>query len=895
MPRGRKKKENAEEIKKEEAEIKGEENNGAVAQIPELIPSERIISTEIEDEMQNSYIDYAMSVIVGRALPDVRDGLKPVHRRILYAMNELGCTPDKPYKKSARIVGEVMGKYHPHGDVAIYDTLVRMAQDFSLRYELINGQGNFGSVDGDSAGAMRYTEAKLSTVAMDMLRDIDSETVDYTPNFDGTLKEPIVLPSMLPNLLLNGSSGIAVGMATNVPPHNLSETADAVMAVIDNPAVTPAELLKYMPGPDFPTGGIIIGREGIRNAYTTGRGLIIVRARAVTEEGKSGKQNIIITEIPYEVNKSQLLEKIAQLVRDKHINGLSDLRDESDKDGMRIVLELKRDEVPEVVLNQLYHHTQLQTTFGVIMLALVDGKPRVLNLREIIDYFIKHRQEIIIRRSKFELKQAEERAHIVEGLKIALSNLDAVIKTIRGSKDVEEARRGLMDNFKLSEKQAVAILQMQLQRLTKLEKDKLDQEYVELSKTIARLKYILETPREILNIIKKDLAALKEKYGDDRRTQIIDAERGEFNIEDLIAEEDVIVTVSHAGYVKRIPVDTYRKQRRGGRGVMAMETRDEDFVEKIMIASTHDYILFFTNRGRIYWLKVHEIPIGSRQSKGKAVVNLLKLSEGEKVAAHIPVKTFDDKHNLVMATKYGVIKKTNLNAYSNPRSTGIIGLKLRDGDELIEVKMTDGKHEILLATKYGQAVRFNESEVREMGRGATGVKGATLKKDDYVIGMVISCDENETLLTIAENGFGKRTEIKEYRKTHRGSKGVINIKGSDRNGAVVSVKAVSDNDELMTITSSGIAIRFAVKGIRHTGRATQGVRIMRLDENDKVVAIASIVPEDEEIELKEIRESKNNAEGLPGLKEETTEEPETEEQENKEKPKGKRGRPKKIK
>lgn len=844
----------AEIVQGAEAEDKGQaapdagaekQKNGIPGQPGESPPENRILITEIEDEMQVSFMSYAMSTITRRALPDIRDGLKPVHRRILYAMNELGCTPDKPYKKSARVVGEVMGKYHPHGDTSIYDTLVRMAQDFSLRYQLIDGQGNFGSIDGDTAGAMRYTESRLAPLAMEMLKDIDSETVDYLPNFDGTLKEPKVLPALLPNLLLNGSSGIAVGMATKIPPHNLGEVVDTVVAVIDNPKITAEELINYLPGPDFPTGGIILGRAGIRSAYTTGRGLITLRARASIEEGRMGKPAIIISEIPYEVNKAQLLLKIADLVRNKQISGISDLRDESDKEGMRIVIELKRDEMPEVVLNQLYHHTQLQATFGVIMLAIVKGKPQVLNLKEMIDHYVSHRQEIITRRSKFELKQAEARAHIVEGLKIALANLDAVIKTIRASKDVDEARSGLVEKFDLTKEQANAILQMQLQRLTRLEKDKLDKEYADLRKTIARLKYVLATPKEILDIIKEDLSAIKGKYGDKRRTDIVEGGK-DFNVEDLIAEEDMVVTISHSGYIKRLPTDTYKRQRRGGRGIMAMGTKDEDFVEDIIIASTHDFILFFTNSGKVFWLKVHEIPVGSRQSKGKAIINLLRISTDERIAAHVPVKTFDDDHFLIMATKKGIIKKTALSAYGNPRSTGIIGLKLRVDDELIDVRMTAGKQEILLATHGGQAVRFGEDEVRNMGRAATGVKGAGLRKDDFVIGMVTSSSENDTLLTVTENGFGKRTEIKEYRKTHRGSKGVINIRASDRNGLVVSIKTVSDTDELITITSSGIVIRFAIKGVRPTGRATQGVRLMRLDEHDKVVAVASIVPEDED-------------------------------------------------
>jgi len=738
-----------------------------------------------------------------------------------------------------------MGKYHPHGDLAIYDTLVRMAQEFSLRYPLIDGQGNFGSVDGDSPAAMRYTEVKLAHMAMEMLKDIESETVDFLPNFDGTLKEPSVLPSVLPNLLLNGSSGIAVGMATNIPPHNLIELANAITAVIDNPAIDVKDLLKIMPGPDFPTGGIILGRDGIRSSYETGRGLITVRALADTEEGRQGKTNIIVKEIPYEVNKSELLVKIADLVRTKQIEGIADLRDESDREGMRVVIELKRDEMPDVILNQLYHHTQMQATFGVIMLALVDGKPQVLTLKEMLHYYIKHRQEIITKRSQFELKQAKARAHIVEGLKIALANLDAIIKTIRKSKDADEARQALMDSFSLSKEQAIAILQMQLQRLTQLEKEKLDQEYIELRKKIARLEFILATPKEILNLIKEDLAELKKKYGDSRRTKIVEGE-AEFNIEDLIQEEDMVVTISHAGYTKRLPLDTYRRQRRGGRGVVGMETKEEDFVEDIIIASTHDQILFFSNIGKVYWMKVYEIPVGSRQAKGKAIINLLKLSQEERIAAYIPVREFDDKHFLIMATKHGVIKKTLLSEYSHPRSTGIIGLKLREDDQLIDVRLTDGNQEVILGTYQGQAIRFGEQEVRPMGRGATGVRGASLEKKDYVIGMVTTSSEEQSLLTVTENGFGKRTEIKEYRKTHRGSKGVINIKGSDRNGPVVAIRTVEDKDELMVITSSGIIIRFGVKGLREIGRATQGVHIMKLEAGDKVVAVARIAPEDDE-------------------------------------------------
>ncbi len=806
--------------------------------------NEKIVTVPIEDEMKKSYIDYAMSVIVGRALPDIRDGLKPVHRRILYAMKELSLEHNKPYKKSARIVGEVLGKYHPHGDSAVYDSLVRMVQEFSLRYPLVDGQGNFGSIDGDSAAAMRYTEARMAAITRELLVDIEKETVDFAPNFDESLKEPTLLPAAVPNLLINGSSGIAVGMATNIPPHNLSEVIDGVIALIDNPEITTRELMKKIPGPDFPTGGIICGREGIKKAYETGRSPIKVRARAVIEQQKNNKESIIITEIPYQVNKTNVINSIVKLVQEKRVEGISDVRDESDKDGMRVVVELKRDANAQVVLNLLYKHTQLETTFGIIFLSLVENQPRVLPLKQILHYFVEHRKDIIIRRTKFDLRKAQERAHILEGFKICLDNLDKVIKTIRQSKNTPEARTALMEKFGLSEAQAQAILEMQLQRLTALEREKIENEYLELIKKISMLKAILADPKKVLVIIKEELSDLQKKYGDERRTQIV-AQIDDLEIEDLIAEEDVVITLSHAGYIKRLPVSAYRKQKRGGKGVSGVGMREEDFVEQLFIASTHDYLLVFTDKGKVYWLKVYEIPQVGRLAKGKAIVNMLQLESGENIAALVQVKDFEEGKFLIMSTANGQIKKTDLMAYGNPRKGGINAITIRDKDKLIACRLTDGNHEIFLATREGKAIRFSESDVRQMGRTASGVRGISLGKNDRVIGMEL-VDKDATLLTVTENGFGKRTKVEEYRSQSRGGKGIINIKTTQANGMVVGLNTVVDKDELMLITSSGMIVRCPIKDVRTTGRSTQGVRLMRLNGKDKVVAVARVAAKEED-------------------------------------------------
>ncbi|MBP7055269.1 MAG: DNA gyrase subunit A [Candidatus Omnitrophica bacterium] len=807
--------------------------------------NEKLVPVYIEEEMKDSYINYAMSVIVGRALPDVRDGLKPVHRRILYAMKELSLEHNKPYKKSARIVGEVLGKYHTHGDVAVYDTLVRMAQDFSLRYPLVDGQGNFGSIDGDSPAAMRYTEARLAHITDEMLLDIEKNTVDFMPNFDGSLEEPKVLPACLPNLIVNGSSGIAVGMATNIPPHNLREIASAIIYIIDNPECESKDLLKIVKGPDFPTGGIIRGVEGIRNAYITGRGIVRINAKAYIEEQKNGKEAILIKEIPYMVNKANLIASIANLVTDKKIEGISDIRDESDKDGMRIVVDLKRGSNANIILNQLYKHTQMKETFGVIMLALVDGRPKVLSLKEILVEFIKHRKNVVVRRTQHDLDKALDRAHILEGLKIALSNLDKIIKIIKESKDPQIAKAELMKRFELSDRQAQAILEMQLQRLTGLERDKIEKEYLELIKKIEMYRAILASEKKIYEIIKTETKELSEKFGDDRRTEIALSEDKELAIEDLIAEEDVVITISHAGYIKRLPVSAYRKQRRGGKGVSGAEMKEEDFVEHLFIATTHEYILFFTNKGNVHWLKVHEIPEAGRLSKGKAIINMVQLSQGEQISAFVPVKEFKDGCYLMMATKSGTIKKTTLSAYSNPRRGGIIGIGLEDGDALIDVAMTNGSDEILLATKEGKAVRFKESDVRDMGRGAKGVRGINLGKKDVCIAMEI-VKPDATVLTVTGEGFGKRTPFKEYRLQSRGGKGIINIKVTGKNGEAVGLKTVTDRDEIMLMTEKGMVVRSPIKDIRTTGRSTQGVRLMKLDSGDKIASIAKIVPDDED-------------------------------------------------
>ncbi len=804
---------------------------------------EKVVPVSLEEEMKSSYIDYAMSVIVARALPDVRDGLKPVHRRVLFGMHELGVPHNKPYKKSARIVGEVLGKYHPHGDTAVYDSMVRMVQDFSLRYPLVDGQGNFGSVDGDSPAAMRYTEARLARIADEMLRDLDKNTVSFAANFDESLQEPTVLPSYLPNLLVNGASGIAVGMATNIPPHNLGEIIDGLVATIENPKLKPEELIKIVKAPDFPTGGIIYGYEGVKEAFLTGRGKIVIRAKANIETLKNDRENIIITEIPYQVNKATLIERIADLVREGKIDGISNIRDESDRDGMRIVIELKRDGQPALTLNQLFKHTAMQVTFGVIMLALVNGQPKVLTLQQMMQYFLEHRMEVLKKRTQFDLDAAERRAHILEGYIIALDNIDAVIQTIKKSKDTETAKNNLMKKFKLSEIQAKAILDMRLQRLTGLERQKIEDEYKEVIKFIERLKGILTNEKKRWNIIKDELLALRERYADERRTSI-ERELKEFALEDIIAEEDVVVTISHAGFIKRFPVSGYRKQGRGGKGVTGAGTREEDFIEHMFIASTHHYIMFFTDKGKCYWLKVHEIPEGGRATKGRSILNLIEKDKEENITAFVTVKEFTDDKFIVMATERGTVKKTVLSAYSNIRKGGINAISLAVGDRLIEAKLSEGKNEIIIGTRNGMACRFNEKDVRNMGRTATGVRGIRLGKGDVVIGMIVIRNAT-TLMVVTEKGFGKRSEIEDYRLSRRGGKGVITVKTSDRNGKLIAIKEVNDSDELVIITTGGMVIRQAVKDLRVMGRNTQGVRLIRLNEGDDIADIARVVPEEE--------------------------------------------------
>ncbi len=808
-----------------------------------------IIPINIEKEMKKSYIDYAMSVIVGRALPDVRDGLKPVHRRILYAMMELGLTPDKPHRKSARIVGDVLGKYHPHGDTAVYDAMVRLAQDFSIRYLLVDGHGNFGSVDGDSAAAMRYTEARLSKIAMEMLKDINKETIDYRPNFDESLEEPTIMPSKFPNLLVNGSSGIAVGMATNIPPHNLGEVIDGTVALIDDSETDVYEIMEYVQGPDFPTAGIIMGTEGIKLAYKTGRGRIKVRARASIEEMSKGRQHIIVTEIPYQVNKARLIEKIADLVRDKKIEGISDLRDESDRNGMRIVIELRRDANANVILNQLYKHTQMEDTFGIIMLAIVNGEPKVLNLKEVLVHYLDHQKEIIRRRTQFDLNKAEERAHILEGLKIALDNLDEVIKLIRGSENAQIAKNGLIERFSLSDKQAQAILDMRLQRLTGLEREKIEDEYEELIKLINSLREILANERLVLEIIKEELLEIKAKYGDDRRSEIT-MDIGEINIEDMIKEEDVAITLTHFGYIKRLPADTYKSQKRGGKGIAGLTTREEDFVENLIISSSHDYLLIFTNLGRVYKLNVYEIPEARRQARGTAIVNLIPLESNETIAATIPVGRKWNEKYLVLATKKGIIKKTELNQFENTRKSGLIAISIRENDELIKVKLTDENGEIMLVTSKGMSIRFKESDVRSTGRAAMGVKGINLSPDDYVVSMEI-IEENMDLLVVSENGFGKRTKLGEYRLQTRGGKGVKTYNVTKKTGPLVGAKIVTEDDEILLINNDGTVIRLKVSNISRLGRNTRGVTLMRTKEGQSIVTIALMSePEDEDEEEK---------------------------------------------
>ena len=810
------------------------------------LESENISMVFIEDEMKSSYIDYSMSVITNRALPDVRDGLKPSNRRILVAMRDLNLTPARPYRKCAKIAGDTSGNYHPHGEQVVYPTLVRMAQDFNMRYTLVDGQGNFGSVDGDSAAAMRYTEARITPVAMELLTDLDKDTVDMIPNYDETRKEPTVLTSKFPNLICNGSSGIAVGMATNIPPHNLREVVDGMTALIDDPELPDDSLLDFIKGPDFPTGGFIIGVSGMRAGYLSGRGRFIIRARANVEIQKSGRQSIIVTEIPYQINKSNLLEKIADLVRDKRIDGISDLRDESDRDGMRIVIELKKDANSEVVLNRLFKMTQMQTTFGMNMLALVKGQPRILKLRDLLTYFIDHRHVIIKRRTEYDLKEAEKRAHILEGYKIALDNIDAIIELIKKSKDPAAAKEGLIKKFKLSEIQAQAILEMRLQRLTGLERDKIIAEYEEIIRLIKELKGILASKERRMQIIKDELLEMKDKFGDERRTEILEEEIDEnFSIEDLIAEEDMIVTISHSGYIKRLSTSAYRKQNRGTRGMRGMETKEEDFVEHMFVASTHHYILFFTDRGRCYWLKVHEIPQGGRLAKGKAVVNILSIAKEDSIAAFVPVKNFDTDEYIVLVSKKGQIKKTELSAFSNPRRDGIIAMNIPKDDNLIEAGISDGSCDIILATRKGQAVRFAETAVRAMGRTAYGVRGVNLASNDYLVSAVV-VKRKSTLLTVTENGYGKRSDIADYRVTNRGGKGVINIRATERNGDVVIVKEVVDDDEILFITQRGIVNRIGISSIRSMGLATQGVKLIGLDKGDKVIDVAK-VPKSETI------------------------------------------------
>ena len=806
------------------------------------LKEEKIIPVEISKEVRKSYIDYAMSVIVARALPDVRDGLKPVHRRILYTMNEDGFTPDKGYRKCATTVGDVLGRYHPHGDSSVYDALVRMAQSFSLRYPMVDGHGNFGSVDGDGAAAYRYTEARMSKISMLMLEDIEKNTVDFMPNFDDRLKEPTVLPSKIPCLLVNGTSGIAVGMATNIPPHNLTETINAVIRLLDNSEVTDEELIAEIKGPDFPTGALIVGKEGIKQAYKTGRGKILVRSKAEIEEMSNGKQRIIVTEIPYGVNKARLVEAIALQVRDKKIVGISDLRDESDRDGMRIVIELKRDANANVVLNQLYKNTQMQDTFGIIMLALVKGEPKILPLRDILQYYIEHRQEVIVRRTKFDLEKAQARLHILEGLRIALDSIDEVINIIRSAYD--DAKERLMARFNLTDIQAQAILDMRLKTLSGLQREKIDQEYNELVKFIQECNEILSSEKKVLEIIKEELIAVKEKFGDERKTQIIAAE-GDIEIEDLIKEEDVVVALTHIGYIKRMPIDTYKSQKRGGKGITGISTREEDFVKDLFIASTHSTIMFFTNKGKVYRLKGYELPEAGRTAKGTAIVNLLQLEAGEKVTTVIPVSVFAEGSYLLMTTKNGLIKKTNLMEYSNVRKSGLQGISLKDDDELIDVRLTNGENDIVMVTKKGMSIKFNEKDVRSVGRVSQGVMGMRLNEDDCIVGMEVIKDENDYLLAITENGFGKRTELEEYRHQTRAGKGVLTYKITEKTGDLVGVKIVKEDDDVMLITDAGVIIRLNVSEISVLGRSTQGVTLMRTNDGGKVVTLAKVAKEEE--------------------------------------------------
>ncbi len=805
----------------------------------------RKLETTVEEEMKRSYLDYAMSVIIGRALPDVRDGLKPVHRRILFAMRELGNTFNKPYKKSARVVGDVMGKYHPHGDQAIYDALVRLAQDFSMRHPIVDGQGNFGSIDGDPPAAMRYTEVRLNKLANEFLSDLDKETVDFFPNYDGSFEEPFVLPASVPNLLMNGSSGIAVGMATNVPPHNLGELVDGLVALIRDPGVDLKELMAFIPAPDFPTAAFIYGTENLETAYRTGRGTIKLRARAVVEKMARDREAIVVSELPYMVNKARLIEKIADLVRAKKIEGIRDIRDESDREGMRIVMELKMNEEARVTLNQLYKFSAMQSTFGINMVAIVDGRPEQLGLKAILNHFINHRREVVTRRTIFDLRKAEERAHILEGLKVALDNLDAIINLIRSSQTVKEAKAGLMNNFSLSEIQAQAILDMRLAKLTGLERDKIDEEYRELLMTISRLKNLLENESLLMNEIVEELLEIKEKYANPRRTEIVQSVE-EISLEDMIVEEEMVVTVTHSGYIKRTPLSLYRSQRRGGKGTTSAKAKDEDFVEQVFTASTHDYVLFFTSAGRVHWLKVYEIPQAARVARGKAVVNLLALSKGERVATILPVTEFKEGQYVFLASKNGIVKKTDLMAYSHPRAGGIIGLTLDEGDEVVAARLTDGERHIMLSTSNGLSIRFEESQARPMGRTARGVKGIDLSRGDSVVSLE-ALEPHEgvaTILTVTEEGFGKRTRIAEYRVQARGGKGIITIKTSERNGKVIGVSRVNDGDEIVLVANQGKLIRTKARGISIIGRNTQGVKLFNLAEGQKVIGMARVLDEE---------------------------------------------------
>lgn len=830
---------------------------------------DNILDKQLVKELEESYLNYSMSVIMSRALPDARDGLKPVHRRILFSMSEMSAMWNRPYKKSARVVGEVLGKYHPHGDSSIYDAMVRMAQEFSMRHELVQGQGNFGSIDGDRAAAMRYTESRMSKIGSELLRDIDKETIPWTTNFDETLKEPAVLPAVYPNLLVNGSEGIAVGMATKIPPHNLSELVDGLVELMSNPEAEVKDLMKHIKGPDFPTSGKALGVQGIIDAYETGRGKVIMQGRAHVEPASKGRDSLIITELPYQVNKANLIEKIAYLARDKKIEGIAELRDESDKDGMRVVIEIKRDAVPEVVLNQLYKQTQLQDTFGIILLALVDGTPKVMNLKEILEVFIAFRLDVVVKRTKFDLAKAEARAHILEGLKIALKNIDKIVETIKKSKDPVSAKEALMEGFGLSEKQSQAILDMRLQRLTGLETDKIISEYKDIIQHISELKGILESKSKRMEIIKEELLEVKEKYGEERRTEII-KDFTTLSIEDMIAEEEMVLTITHNGYIKRTSLSTYRSQRRGGRGVQGASSRDEDFVEHLFVANTHSYILFFTDKGKCYWVKVYDIPEGGRAAKGRAIVNLIGCEADEKVSAFISVKEFNEDHFVVMATEKGIVKKTKLSAYSNPRKKGIYAVEIRDGDRLIEARVSTGDNDILLGTRNGKSIRFSEEQIRPSGRKTMGVKGITLSsEDDRLVGMLLIKREGTTVLVATEKGFGKRTEISQYRAQKRGGKGVLTMKTTEKVGKMVTIKEVVDKDDLMIITNQGVLIRQPVAQIRAIGRATQGVKLIKLGEGTLVSSITRIMTEEEGGEEK-IQEEVNDENSNPKTEEATS-------------------------